>query len=49
MESPGIPGRFRLADRREAPIVEDQEVGAGELLQASAEAAVTVGDAQFFE
>ena len=35
---------FGLADRRESPIVEDQEVGAGELLQATSEAAVAVGD-----
>ena len=39
---------FGLADRCEPPIVEDQEIGAGELL-AAAEAAVTVGDTQFFE
>ena len=31
---------FGLADRSEAPIIEDQEVGPGELLQAAAEAAV---------
>ena len=42
-------GAFGLADRRQAPIVEDQEVDAGELLQAPAEAAIAVGDAQFFE
>src|SRR5271165_165917 len=40
---------FGLADRCEAPIVEDQEIGAGELLQAATETAVAVGDAQFFE
>src|SRR6266498_1770270 len=40
---------FGLADRGESPIVEDQEVGAGELLQAASEAAVAMGDAQFFE
>jgi hypothetical protein len=40
---------FGLADRSEAPIIEDQEVSPGELLQAAAEAAVAVGDAQFFE
>ena len=42
-------GTFGLADRCEAPIIEDQEVGAGELLQAATEAAVAVGNAQFFE
>src|ERR1700682_306135 len=40
---------FGLADRRETPIVEDQQIGPGELLQAAAEAAVAVGGAQFFE
>ena len=40
---------FGLADRCEPPIVEDQEIGAGELLQAATEAAVAVGDTQFFE
>src|SRR5271165_649013 len=40
---------FGLADRREPPIVEDQEVGPGELLQTATEAAVAVGDAQLFE
>ncbi len=40
---------FGLTDRCETPIVEDQEIGAGELLQAATEATVAVGDAQFFE
>src|SRR5271165_4295659 len=42
-------GAFGLADWCEAPIVEDQQIGAGELLQAAAEAAIAVGNAQFFE
>src|SRR5208282_4187325 len=42
-------GAFGLDDWCEAPIVEDQEIGAGELLQAAAEAAIAVGNAQFFE
>jgi hypothetical protein len=40
---------FGLADRCEAPIVEDQQIGAGELLQTATEAAIAVGDAQLFE
>src|SRR6202163_581566 len=38
-----------LADRCEAPIVEDEQIDSGELLQAAAEATVAVGNAQFFE
>src|SRR6266545_4063948 len=40
---------FGLTDRGEPPIVEDQQIGAGELLQPPTETAVAVGDAQFFE
>ena len=40
---------FGLADGSHGPVVEDQDVDLGELREASAEAAVAVGDAQFFE
>src|ERR1019366_1988234 len=40
---------FGLTDRCQTPIVEDQQIGAGELLQAATEATVAVGNAQFFE
>ena len=33
----------------EAPVVEDQQVGGGEVLEAAAEAAVAVGEAEFVE
>src|SRR5579871_216884 len=42
-------GALGLADGREGEVIEDEQIGASELLQAPAEAAVAVGDAQFFE